>query len=89
MVEALACGTPVLISNEVNIWREIVNDGAGFAEDDDYSGAVRLIERWLRTSAADREAMRSNARRCFESRFQIQGAVDSLLRVLTSHRPTA
>jgi glycosyltransferase involved in cell wall biosynthesis len=89
VVEALACGTPVLISNEVNIWREIVNDGAGFAEDDDYSGAVRLIERWLRTSAADREAMRSNARRCFESRFQIQGAVDSLLRVLTSHRPTA
>jgi glycosyltransferase involved in cell wall biosynthesis len=89
VAEALACGTPVLISNKVNIWREIVNDGAGFAEDDDYAGATRLIERWLRTSAAERDTMRSNARRCFESRFQIEGAVDSLLRVLTDHRRTA
>ena len=35
VVEALACGTPVLISKEVNIWREIDADQAGYAEDDD------------------------------------------------------
>ena len=29
VVEALACGTPVLISNKVNIWREIVADECG------------------------------------------------------------
>ncbi len=29
VVEALACGKPVLISDKVNIWREIVEDGAG------------------------------------------------------------
>ena len=27
VVEALACGIPVLISNKINIWREIVDDG--------------------------------------------------------------
>ena len=32
VVEAMACGTPVVISKNVNIWREIVGDGAGVAE---------------------------------------------------------
>jgi glycosyltransferase involved in cell wall biosynthesis len=82
IVEALACGTPVLISNKVNIWREIVNDGAGFADEDDRAGATRLIERWMHAPAQKREAMRSHARICFETHFQIEGAVDSLLRVL-------
>ena len=31
VVEAMACGLPVLISDRVNIWREVVADGAGFA----------------------------------------------------------
>jgi glycosyltransferase involved in cell wall biosynthesis len=31
VIEALACGLPVLISDHVNIWREVVADGAGLA----------------------------------------------------------
>jgi glycosyltransferase involved in cell wall biosynthesis len=31
VVEAMACGTPVIVSDRVNIWREIVADGAGLA----------------------------------------------------------
>jgi len=31
VVEAMACGLPVLISDRVNIWREVVADGAGLA----------------------------------------------------------
>jgi glycosyltransferase involved in cell wall biosynthesis len=82
VVEALACATPVLISNKVNIWREIVDDGAGFAEEDDRDGTTHLLERWIRTLAAEREAMRTSARNCFAQRFEINRAVDSLLRVL-------
>lgn len=29
VVEAMACGTPVIISNQVNIWREVQEAGAG------------------------------------------------------------
>ena len=82
VVEALACRTPVLISNKINIWREIVNDRAGFADEDDLDGTTRLIERWQQTEPAERLAMKQNARRCFESRFEINRAVDSLLEVL-------
>jgi glycosyltransferase involved in cell wall biosynthesis len=82
VVEALACATPVLISNKVNIWREIVNDGAGFADEDDLAGVTRLLKRWIDMPAAERDTMRTNARDCFARRFEINRAVDSLLRVL-------
>jgi glycosyltransferase involved in cell wall biosynthesis len=84
VVEALACSIPVLISNKVNIWREIVNDGAGFVDEDDSDGTTRLIERWIQTPAVERETMRLNARKCFERRFEINRAVDSLLDVLNT-----
>jgi glycosyltransferase involved in cell wall biosynthesis len=31
VVEAMACGVPVMVSDQVNIWREVVADGAGSA----------------------------------------------------------
>jgi glycosyltransferase involved in cell wall biosynthesis len=85
VVEALACGTPVLISNKINIWREIEADGAGLVENDDLAGTSRLLTRWLATGRAPRTAMTENARNCFANRFEIERATDSLLQVLTAH----
>ena len=82
VVEALAAGVPVLISNCVNIWREIDADGAGYVESDDLAGTARLIERWVRTAPEVRNAMRENAHNCFARRFEIHRAAESLLRVL-------
>jgi len=86
VVEALAAGLPVLISNRVNIWREIDADRAGYIESDDLPGTVRLIERWIATRPAEREIMRVNARQCFARRFEIESAVDSLLQILSGRR---
>ena len=82
VVEALACATPVLISNKVNIWREIVNDGAGFADEDDLAGVTRLLKLWIDMPATERDTTRAKARACFERRFEINRAVDSLLSIL-------
>jgi len=82
VVEALAASVPVLISNRVNIWREIEADRAGYAESDDLAGTTRLLQRWIDTAPAEREMVRQNARRCFEQRFEIDRAVDSLLQIL-------
>jgi len=82
VVEALACGTPVLISNKVNIWREIAAGEAGYVENDDLAGTARLIERWLGTAPEIRTAMKENARACFARHFEINRATDSLLEVL-------
>ena len=82
MVEALAAGVPVLISNRVNIWREIDADCAGYVESDDLAGTTRLLQRWIETPPAERETTRQNAVRCFQQRFEINRAVDSLLQIL-------
>jgi len=82
VVEALAAGLPVLISNCVNIWREIDADGAGYVDTDDLAGTTRLIERWVQTSPALRDTMRNNAGKCFARRFEIHRAANSLLEVL-------
>ena len=82
VVEALAVSVPVLISNRVNIWREIEADRAGYVELDDLAGTTRLLQRWIDTVPAEREMIRQNARRCFEQRFEINRAVDSLLQIL-------
>jgi glycosyltransferase involved in cell wall biosynthesis len=82
VVEALAFGLPALISNRINIWREVDQDRAGYVESDDFSGTTRLLQRWLAAPASVRNDMRANARRCFEQRFQIDKAADSLLEIL-------
>jgi len=82
VVEALAAGTPVLISNKVNIWREILADEAGYVGNDDLAGTAQLIERWVGTAPDVRAAMKERARECFARHFEINRATDSLLKVL-------
>ena len=82
VAEALACGTPVLISNKVNIWREIEQDRAGIVDEDDEPGTTRLLQNWLGLPAQEKEAMQKNTQRCFQSRFEVQRAGEALIRVL-------
>ncbi len=82
VAEALSTGTPVLISDEVNIWREIKEDKAGFIEDDTLEGCHRLLKRYLAAEGNEWDAMRSNARSCFLNRFEITKAAESLLQVI-------
>jgi glycosyltransferase involved in cell wall biosynthesis len=84
VAEALACGVPALISNKVNIWREVEGDGAAFVAEDDLPGTCHLFESWLNARAADRQRMRAQARKCFEQRFEIRRAADGLCQVLSN-----
>ena len=72
VAEALACSVPVLLSNQVNIWREIAEDNAGFIENDDDAGARTLLQRWMSLDDAARDVMRANALRCFSARFDVR-----------------
>ena len=82
VVEALACGTPVLISNQINIWREIEAAGAGLVADDTPTGTHDLLARWAQLPAAEQQAMGQRARASFERYFAIGPATDRLLAAL-------
>lgn len=82
VAEALAVGTPVLISNKVNIWREIEGMNAGLIEDDDLTGSKNLLFRWLNLSLEERSVMQENAIRCFKEKFDMQQAAINLISLI-------
>ena len=79
VAEALSCSLPVLISDKVNIWREIVEDNAGLVANDTVDGCVDLLNRWHEMDGNGKNEMRTNASRCFTERFEISQAAKSIL----------
>lgn len=79
VAESLACSRPVLISDQVNIWPEIQQDGAGLVAPDTVEGTQRLLRQWLELSPAQREAMGIQARACFDNRYNLDKNVADLL----------
>ncbi|WP_420238869.1 glycosyltransferase [Telmatobacter bradus] len=74
VVEALAVGKPVLISNQVNIWPDIKQDHVGLVEEDTSDGTRRLLRRWVEMSAIERARLTSGARSCFQRRYAMNRA---------------
>lgn len=82
VAEALACGKPVLISNKVNIWREIEEEGAGMVAEDTLAGTVQNLERWLAMSQPEFDAMKARTQSCFANHFHVQRAAEQLLEII-------
>lgn len=82
VAEALACGKPVLISNKVNIWREIESDSAGFVANDSVDGTVENLQRWLALDGDEYKNISDRAKDCFTRRFHIQSSAVRLLEIV-------
>ena len=85
IAEAMACGVPVLISNKVNIWREIAADGAGLVANDDLDGTTQLLQKWLAMSPDEQQTMQQKAQKCFIERFEIHQTAKSFIDTLHAH----
>lgn len=72
VAEALACSTPVLISDKVNIWREIKSSRSGLVQPDTVAGVRRLIDDFLRLTEPERSQMRKAARAAFLKYFDVE-----------------
>ena len=71
IVEAMACGKPVLTTDKVNTWREVLDSGAGIIEADDLEGITRLLEQFLGLSSEEKKAMGQRSRQGFVEKFAI------------------
>ncbi len=76
VAEALACGTPVLISDQVNIWRQIHDSGVGLVEPDTPVGTLRLLRGWLTMPEGERASMAAAAEGVFHQRFSLRRSAE-------------
>lgn len=81
VAEALACGKPVLITDKVNIWREIQKEGGGIVAVDTIDGISDLLKKFQGLTTEERSRMGSAARGTFLKNFDINKNVVSLLEV--------
>ena len=84
VAEALSCSLPVLISDKVNIWKEILEDKAGIVANDTEAGCIDLLNRWLEMNDDSKAKMRVNAHGCFLNHFEITSAAMNLLDVYST-----
>lgn len=79
VAEALGCGLPVLISDKVNIWREIEADGAGIVNPDTLEGTQKTLQSWLALDEGVRKKMAQQARITFAQRYTVDAMAKSLI----------
>ncbi len=85
VAEALAVGTPTLISNKVNIWNEIQSGNAGLVQDDTLAGTEALLKTWHSLSAEQRSAMSQAALDVFKAHFDISESTKRLVDSIQTH----
>lgn len=81
VAEALAYGRPVLISDQINIWREI-EVGGGLVAPDTAEGAADLLSRWEAMPSEARARMGQAARAIYETNFTVEAAARDLTAAL-------
>jgi glycosyltransferase involved in cell wall biosynthesis len=79
--EALGCGTPVLITDKVNIWREVHAAGAGLVGTDSVVGVATMLRSYLSLSETTREEMRAASRACFAEHFDMRATAAKTLEI--------
>ena len=89
VVEAMACGVPVAISDKVNIWREVQDAGAGLVAPTTVSAVADQIVQLSRKP--DLAAMGARGRKLVEERFawdKIAQDLESVYRSLAAKKPS-
>lgn len=82
--EALSANLPVLITNKVNIWREVVIMKAGLVGIDTPEDVLCLLEQWLRLSDHEILQFKINSRVCFDEFFSVKTAAEKLIKTLST-----
>lgn len=80
VAEALACGKPVLISDQVNIWTEIHEAGGGIIEKDTIEGILNMLRSWQKLSDERKLNMGLIASSIFRNKFEISSAANQFLK---------
>ena len=82
VAEAMACNLPVIVSDKVNIWREVANYRAGLVCNDTVEGIETSLTKWRALSGIDISSFRASSRRCFDEQFNYEATAKMTLEIV-------
>lgn len=82
VVEALACGKPVLVSKQVNIWKEIESGGGGIVAPDTLDGTKLLLSAWVGLPRLQKAKMEKKALAVFHEHFDIERVAKHFIKAI-------
>jgi glycosyltransferase involved in cell wall biosynthesis len=84
IIEALACGKAVMISDQVNIWREIEKEKVGTVSADNEDGVIEMLKYYNQLSNDDKIDLNAKAKNAFEKHFSTPQAAKKIMRAIDS-----
>jgi glycosyltransferase involved in cell wall biosynthesis len=87
VVEAMACKKAVLISDQVNICREIEKGQGGLINPDTELGIYNSLKTWISLPQKEKIRMGENAYGIYNSRYTIEKAAKNLFSVIAETSP--
>ena len=82
VAEALACGKPVLISNQVNIWKVITDSGAGLVCEDNSDSIYEMLKKFYELKKEDKALMAKQALFAYGNFFDVKKTAKILIEAL-------
>jgi hypothetical protein len=77
---------PVLITNKINIWREVQAGNAGLIVNDNIDGLVDGLQDMCALSVSQMEQMAVNSRKCYLERFDLKTNAMEVLNIMSVSR---
>jgi len=84
LVEALACRKPVLISNQVNIYQEVIISGSGIVQEDTLKGVKKMLINWFELTEIEQAEMSDKAFTAFNTFFDIGRIAQNFVKVFAN-----
>ncbi|MCW1843768.1 glycosyltransferase [Prosthecomicrobium hirschii] len=84
VAEAMAASTPVLITDRINIWREVEASGGGVIGTDEIGSVIAMLRRFFAMSPYERATMGAAARQGFLRHYEAGRISNDLYDVFTS-----
>lgn len=81
IVEALACGKPVLITDKINIYTEIEEYTAGLVAKDTLEGITEMLQNWISLSEKHQKKIAKNALRCYQNLFTTEAFTTRIISI--------
>lgn len=85
IVEALGCSTPVIISNQVNIWAEIEKGHGGIVCQDEDESTLQALKKWMDLSSDEKQKFKDGAFETYSEYFTIEKAAVEMAKALKNN----